>query len=623
MSEGRYIDDFCVTKGDAVYTSNFTPAEKTYTAGTGGTPINLGQYTGNQNNVLKAEYSSVMDISKGDFTIEVAFRPDSIFQTFGSEPDLRYNIVGQYEDSWVADGDSLTKNWWALEYITDAEGNTEFRFRVYDESSKSYIVDIYYPVTLDWASSFTNYEKANLDPEYIHIAVVRNGYEIRLFVNGDYVETSESSVHNWDTITSDFQVNGQQAYYAEDFPYSVTFIKELRILNYALYWDEFTPPDDFTYPGGICIYPRVFWTLYKGAYGDTEATFSFKPRFDASVYYEGDAGSENYPHRMDVVAPAFQIQITGLAGILGQTSTGPLVKKLDFDAEGILGETGIFGVTVPIEKYDPLNWSGRISEIGTLYLDLPSRGRPSRGFSAEGLLNPIGTIDIILSRDIDLEGIISEIGTISLIIPSPYIATQDLYGALGTTGLTKPALRALFTGISSISGTMGVSIPMLQLILEFSPTSYLNLVLNIRQFGLTQYSNYGFNSMCRFNNKHFGANGTAIYDLDEGDTDDGTFIKWNFRSGYIDLEQKQKKKLKQVWMSYKSNGDLMITVVLPDGTEYEYELDEVYEEETGLRLKFGKGIRSKYVAIDVRNTDGSDITLDAMKIMMDKAGAAR
>jgi hypothetical protein len=52
-------------------------------------------------------------------------------------------------------------------------------------------------------------------------------------------------------------------------------------------------------------------------------------------------------------------------------------------------------------------------------------------------------------------------------------------------------------------------------------------------------------------------------------------------------------------------------------------LDEVYEEETGLRLKFGKGIRSKYVAIDVRNTDGSDITLDAMKIMMDKAGPAR
>lgn len=616
MSEGRYIDDFCVTKGDAVYTSNFTPAEKTYTAGTGGTPINLGQYTGNQNNVLKAEYSSVMDISKGDFTIEVAFRPDSIFQTFGSEPDLRYNIVGQYEDSWVADGDSLTKNWWALEYITDAEGNTEFRFRVYDESSKSYIVDIYYPVTLDWASSFTNYEKANLDPEYIHIAVVRNGYEIRLFVNGDYVETSESSVHNWDTITSDFQVNGQQAYYAEDFPYSVTFIKELRILNYALYWDEFTPPDDFTYPGGICIYPRVFWTLYKGAYGDTEATFSFKPRFDASVYYEGDAGSENYPHRIDIVKPELSIEITGLVEIFGQTSDGPLEKApLQIDLTGIVGYSGSWFITLPNRE---ALLSGRINEIGEFYVSLPSRIP-----QWDGIYNPTGTIDVILSKEIDWEGIISEIGTINLYIPNIRIATEDLYGAVGTSGITKPSLRALFTGISSIRGTMGINIPMFKLILEFAPTSYLNLVLNIRQFGLTQYSNYGFNSMCRFNNKHFGANGTAIYDLDEGDTDDGTFIKWNFRSGYIDLEQKQKKKLKQVWMSYKSNGDLMITVVLPDGTEYEYELDEVYEEETGLRLKFGKGIRSKYVAIDVRNTDGSDITLDAMKIMMDKAGAAR
>lgn len=618
-----YLDDFCITVGDSVYSGNFIPSEKTYSAGTGGTPVNVNQYTGNQNSALRVEASSVMDISKGDFTIEVAFRPDSIFQMFGGEPDLRYNIIGQYEDEMVADGDSLTKNWWALEYITDASGNTEFRFRVYDASSNSYVVDIYYPVTLDWASSFTNYEKANLDPSYIHVAVVRNGYEIRLFVNGDYVGTSESAVHNWDTITSDFQVNGQQAYYTEDFPYTVTYIKALRVLDYALYWDEFTPNEDFMYPGGICVYPRVFPILFLGRPGDTIADLSIKPRFDASVYYAGDDGSDNYPHRIDVIAPEFQISITGLVEIIGQTSDGPLTKKLEFAASGYEGFLGTLDIEVPRESYLGLNWSGIINEIGSFDLTLPHRDAPSVGFEGFGLLNPTATIDIILPKEISFEGFISETGSLSVRIPIFTLNPASHVGVVGRLAIDIPAQKIYITSHSSASGTMGITIPMLQTIFEFSPTAYVNLVMNIRNYGLTEYANYNFNSMCRFNNKHFGANGTAVYDLDSGKTDDGTFIDWNFRSGFIDLEQKVKKKLKQAWISYKSDGDLLVTVVLPDGTEYEYELDEIYADETGLRVKFGKGISSKYVAVDVKNVDGADIVMDSMKIMMDKVGAER
>jgi hypothetical protein len=615
----KWLDEYAVWKKDARYTADFTPetSEYAYVPGTAGTAaireVNFGSKLGDPNTSVTVDLSSITDISKGDFTIEAMVRIDSLYEPVTDDPELRYNIVGQYEDEWA---DTLTKNWWALEYITDDAGNSEFRFRVYDSGTGTYIANIYYPLSMDWADSYTDHQKQNLDPGYIHVAVVRSGDEVRLFVNGDYVGTSAGSISDWDTITQEIQINGQTALNLPDLPFSEVSISGLEISDYALYWDEFNPPDNVEGISGLVIYPRVYGVLIKGALREITGTFSLSPTFNASIYNAGDDGSEDYPHRMDIVKPELSIEITGLVEIFGQTSDGPLEKpSLQIDATGIVGHTGSLFVDLP-SRIALL--TGRISEHGSFYVSLPSRIP-----EWDGIYNPTGTIDLILSKEIDWSGIISEIGTISLIIPSPYIATQDLYGAVGTTGLTKPALRALFTGISSISGTMGVSIPMLQLILEFSPTSYLNLVLNIRQFGLTQYSNYGFNSMCRFNNKHFGANGTAIYDLDEGDTDDGTFIKWNFRSGYIDLEQKQKKKLKQVWMSYKSNGDLMITVVLPDGTEYEYELDEVYEEETGLRLKFGKGIRSKYVAIDVRNTDGSDITLDAMKIMMDKAGAAR
>jgi hypothetical protein len=145
------------------------------------------------------------------------------------------------------------------------------------------------------------------------------------------------------------------------------------------------------------------------------------------------------------------------------------------------------------------------------------------------------------------------------------------------------------------------------------------MVMNLKNKGLTEYSNYVFNSMCRFNGVHLGATRTGIYNLDSGDTDAGSIINWNFRTGYLDMvEQGVKKKVRQAWLSYKSSGDIILTVIQPDGESYEYDLTgyEVYE--TGLRVKFGKGFRSRYLAFDVSNIDGSTITLDALKLQFDK-----
>jgi hypothetical protein len=149
------------------------------------------------------------------------------------------------------------------------------------------------------------------------------------------------------------------------------------------------------------------------------------------------------------------------------------------------------------------------------------------------------------------------------------------------------------------------------------------MVMNLKNRALTLYDNYDFNSMCRFNDKHFGATKTGIFDLDTGTTDAGTLISWNAKTGYLDLEQKVKKKAKQAWLSYKSSGDIMLTVIQPNGEEYEYTLDGYDTTENGLRVKFGKGIRSKYIALDIKSIDGSSITLDTLKLHLEKLSLNR
>jgi hypothetical protein len=89
------------------------------------------------------------------------------------------------------------------------------------------------------------------------------------------------------------------------------------------------------------------------------------------------------------------------------------------------------------------------------------------------------------------------------------------------------------------------------------------------------------------------------------------------------MEQKFRKRLIQAWLSYKSNGDLMVTVIQPDGMEFEYPVDGLGVTEDGVRVKFGKGIHSKYLALDIKNQDGSTITLDALKLHLDKINKER
>jgi len=151
----------------------------------------------------------------------------------------------------------------------------------------------------------------------------------------------------------------------------------------------------------------------------------------------------------------------------------------------------------------------------------------------------------------------------------------------------------------------------------------LSMVMNIRNAALTLYTNYNFNSLCRFNEKHLGATSTKIYDLDTGTLDDTAEIDWNFRTGYLDMEQKTTKKLRQAWLSYKSSGNIILTIIQPDGTEYEYTLEGIETAETGLRVKFGRGLTSKYVALDIKNVDGSSITLDTLQLTLDKLAMRR
>ena len=329
----------------------------------------------------------------------------------------------------------------------------------------------------------------------------------------------------------------------------------------------------------------------------------------------------------EIVAPLYITSGIAISPIVAVTINSPphydcigasvILPSLTLYGEGNDSGFGIATISLPSLS---LSAAGNVSAIGIGAVTIPSLS-----LSAIGDPSIIGTALLALPRlTLQAETLQNVTGTLSVSLPALRLTASSLIGITGSLDRSIPPLTLSATGILSIEGTATITLPGLTLSAFSLPTTaYLSMVLNLKNRALTLYDNYDFNSMCRFNGKHFGATKTAIYDLDSGTTDAGTLIDWNFRTGYLDLEQKSKKKLRQAWLSYKASGDIILTVIQPNEEEYEYTLSGIDITETGLRVKFGKGIRSKYVALDIKNVDGSTITLDVLKLALEKTSKTR
>lgn len=286
------------------------------------------------------------------------------------------------------------------------------------------------------------------------------------------------------------------------------------------------------------------------------------------------------------------------------------------DGAGLSTNFGVANLEIPLFTFEA---EGYPSTLGIANVSFPSIH-----LSATGDVSVIGTLEKqFRAFTLSAAGYLDAVGTASLEFPLMSLSARAIAGIIGNLEKNLPVFTLSGVGTFSNVGTFAKSFPVFSITGIGLAASYLAMVLNLNNQALTLYQNYEFNSLCRFNDKHFGATDTNIYDLDTGATDAGDLIDWNMRTGYVDLEQKKKKRMREAWLSYTSDGDVLVTVIQPDGEEHEYMLSGVYETDTGLKLKFGKGIRSKYVALDIESVNGSTITLDVLKLQLEKAGARR
>ena len=244
-------------------------------------------------------------------------------------------------------------------------------------------------------------------------------------------------------------------------------------------------------------------------------------------------------------------------------------------------------------------------------------------FSANALQERIATLNLNMPAvRFTATGKVSEVTSLSVILPHLKFTAHGLTGVVGRINAILPATEfhgnAYWTG----TNTLNIVMPAVKFFAMARSSAFITLVLNTKNFALTEYDNsYNYNSLCSFNGKMVGGKRDGIYEL-SGETDNGTSIEWNFKTGKIDLEDGMVKKARHVWLSYKPSGDLILTV--DDGdNEYEYDVESAQQIDNAVRIKLGKGIRNRYIQLALRNVSNEKITLDRIRLFADPIARKR
>lgn len=145
-------------------------------------------------------------------------------------------------------------------------------------------------------------------------------------------------------------------------------------------------------------------------------------------------------------------------------------------------------------------------------------------------------------------------------------------------------------------------------------SAFKGWMMNTRTGALTEYTNFSFNSFAQFNGETLAAGAGGLFALTGAD-DAGTDIDARVRLASMDLDMAELKRIEEALLSYRSDGRMILRVVVEDGLTYEYVVEPTGR--TGIyqaRVKPGKGLKLNYITLELANFEGAAFDFDALRI---------
>ena len=319
------------------------------------------------------------------------------------------------------------------------------------------------------------------------------------------------------------------------------------------------------------------------------------------------------------------LQVTG-----GGQDVAVTLGALDVSAQGIAGEVGdsAVGGIAPITTIQPvgLGITGRVGRgfisLGNLGIWANSHDNLSElapvDVTAQGSVGHVGTLEIeIQPFGVEGSGRTEILGRGTINLGSVFVSGQGLgesegvgsvgfrrlivsgnglVGRVGTGSIEIPFLDIESAGAAKVIGSAYIEIYPLN-VDGFGETEVLapvfkTITLNTRINAASEYTNFGFNSMCAFNGMHLVASEAGIFAI-AGDTDNSTKIVSKVKSGITDLDSTEYKRISQFYIHGTMDSGLVLSLTTEDGEERKYQVTQENERVKVLRFLTGRGVYSR------------------------------
>jgi hypothetical protein len=154
-------------------------------------------------------------------------------------------------------------------------------------------------------------------------------------------------------------------------------------------------------------------------------------------------------------------------------------------------------------------------------------------------------------------------------------------------------------------------------------SNHLSISLGLPDIRVTQNLNFNFVSLCNFGGHLLAANSEGIYLLDQQEYDDGvsgdedivSLAEWP----RTDFGISNQKKLRKIFVGYKSMGDLTLKVRADEGDWEEYTLEENDTKtinQSSFVVPTRRDMVGRYWEFAITNPGGEDFSVDHIEVML-------
>lgn len=149
---------------------------------------------------------------------------------------------------------------------------------------------------------------------------------------------------------------------------------------------------------------------------------------------------------------------------------------------------------------------------------------------------------------------------------------------------------------------------------HFDGEEYLALSYNTQSGGISEFTNYAFNSF----SYPYAANSDGIYKLDDSIDDNGVAIDASIRTGLMDFGTSLKKQVPVAYIGLTEEGRCLLRVISTDhGIKKErwYEVNARNNALDNTRIKMGKGVKGRYWQFELSNIEGEDFGIESLEML--------